>query len=193
MNHLILITMQLLLLVGCGLNGYGQASADSMQDVRKKTVLLFLEHPDVAKNKYRDQLVNATPTDDKRITIEYLAAAGQLIRLDFENADAYARYISHHLDSRDREVEGVAVSALAGHKTMESLDIIFEKLSSDSDYVRIEATSALQYRYVAALADPSQAASVQIIQKRLTPLCVPEIDKIRPTQELCRRVGFYRA
>lgn len=147
---------------------------DSIQERRSKIIGEFFRDPDSSIKTYKSSLRKNLLSTEKRQISENLAAISQLISRDKANRNEYFLYINKHLNDKDVETQSLAIAALSGDDKTETLNILFEKLRDGPELVKIEALSALKYRYDSIYADKSQRETIDSARNEAASFCNQE-------------------
>lgn len=121
--------------------------------------------------------------------IELITIAGELLKRDPVHPDDYMPFIKKNLDAKDPEILGSALAALSGARDEESLRVLVMFISDSRMRVAIEATTALDYRYQSAKAEPSRRVEAQTIGSSIVEPCASST-KSPPLLEFCHRNGL---
>lgn len=143
----------------------------NIQERRSKIIGDFFSDPDSSISTYKHLLRKTLLSTEKKQISENLAAVSQLIVRDKKNRNEYFSYIKKYLNDKDVETQSLAVAALSGDEKIETLNILFEKLRNGPELVKIEALSALKYRYDDIYANKSQPEIINSAKNEATAFC----------------------
>jgi hypothetical protein len=147
----------------------------------------FIRDPVHAVGTYRERLAVTETSDSREVIAEKLTACGALMQTDPRRRERYLAYVLARADVEDVELQSIAISALHGDNGQQSLDLLFIKLNSRHEIVRIAAITALRDRAgLNQIAGPLQEEEIAA-KSRLDTYCkeqVPWMGFLR--SQLCR-------